>query len=78
MPRCHKFQVLDPCGYPPGGYLSKETISDKLAVPLAGYMQLTIVVVPDGKSLWDAGELYNYTGPLPDKLEPHHRVRKLS
>jgi hypothetical protein len=24
------------------------------------------------------GDLYNYTGPLPDKLEPHHRVRKLS
>jgi hypothetical protein len=31
-----------------------------------------------GKSLWAAGDLYNYTGPLPDKLEPHYRVRKLS
>jgi hypothetical protein len=31
-----------------------------------------------GKSLWAAGDLYNYTGPLPDKLKPHHNMQKLS
>jgi hypothetical protein len=52
-----------------GGNIAKELVSTNLVVLNWGNYANGDSF---GKSLWAAGVLHNYPGPLPDKLDPHH------
>jgi hypothetical protein len=63
-----KMLTLRRCSSAPAGHLMKMSPWGGTTMP----SRLHVVVPICGKSHWAAGVLHNYTGPLPDKLDPHH------